>query len=103
MVQHPRRPLGDVECTPRAVNAVNAVNAVSAFRAAKAAAALFLPRSCAVCDQLLDSGETGIACGGCWARLPLLPAPRCDRCGHPNVVGRCRWCDPLPPYVRAAR
>jgi ComF family protein len=97
MVQHARRPLRDVEGARRALNALTALSA------AKTAASLFLPRSCAVCEQLLDLGETGIACGRCWARLPLLPAPRCDRCGHPNVVGRCRWCDLLPPYVHAAR
>lgn len=33
----------------------------------------------------------------------MLPAPRCDRCGHPLPGDRCRWCDLLPPYVRAAR
>lgn len=46
--------------------------------------------------------------------LPRLPDPQCDRCGHPLAVGddppvlarsarRCRWCDLLPPYVRAGR
>lgn len=46
-----------------------------------------------------------MVCGRCWARLPLLPAPRCDRCGHPTYgqTHKCRWCDLLPPYVRAAR
>lgn len=52
---------------------------------------------------MLDRGETGIVCGRCWARLPSLPAPRCDRCGHPTGGHRCRWCELLPPYVRAAR
>jgi ComF family protein len=33
----------------------------------------------------------------------MLPAPRCDRCGHPATGQRCRWCELLPPYVRAAR
>ena len=32
-----------------------------------------------------------------------LPAPRCERCGHPTYGERCRWCELLPPYVRAAR
>lgn len=44
-----------------------------------------------------------MVCGRCWARLPLLPAPRCDRCGHPTRGQKCRWCELLPPYVRAAR
>jgi ComF family protein len=86
-----RRPLGDVERARRALGVFDAV------------AALFLPRSCAVCEELLDAGERGIACGRCWARLPRLPSPRCDRCGHPHAAGKCRWCELLPPYVRAAR
>jgi ComF family protein len=45
----------------------------------------------------------GQACDGCWARLPRLPSPRCDRCGHPTWGLDCRWCALLPPYVRAAR
>jgi ComF family protein len=44
-----------------------------------------------------------MVCGTCWARLPLLPSPRCDRCGHPTGGRKCRWCELLPPYVRAAR
>jgi ComF family protein len=32
-----------------------------------------------------------------------MPHPRCDRCGHPTWGQRCRWCELLPPYVRAAR
>ena len=48
-------------------------------------------------------------CGRCWAAVPWLPHPRCDRCGHPRKLGiaasaeRCGWCDLLPPYVRACR
>jgi ComF family protein len=64
---------------------------------------LCLPRVCPVCDTLRDAREPGLICGTCWARLPLLPAPRCDRCGHPTQHDRCRWCELLPPYVRAAR
>jgi len=33
----------------------------------------------------------------------MLPAPRCDRCGHSTYGQQCRWCELLPPYVRAAR
>jgi ComF family protein len=62
-----------------------------------------LPRCCVVCERLLDRGERAMVCGRCWARLPLLPAPRCDRCGHPTYGQACRWCDLLPPYIRAAR
>jgi ComF family protein len=70
---------------------------------ANALADLLLPRSCVVCERLLDPGEREMVCGRCWARLPLLAAPRCDRCGHPTNGQDCRWCEVLPPYVRAAR
>ncbi len=75
----------------------------AARSAATAIADLLLPRSCAVCEALLGRSERGVVCGTCWARLPLLPSPRCDRCGHPRQPGTCRWCELLPPYVRAAR
>ena len=64
---------------------------------------LLLPVACASCGRLLDDGEPGIVCGRCWARLALLPAPRCARCGHPVARDACRWCDLLPPFVRAVR
>jgi ComF family protein len=64
---------------------------------------LLLPRACVVCETALDRGENGMVCGRCWARAPALPAPRCERCGHPTGGQRCRWCELLPPYVRAAR
>ena len=64
---------------------------------------LLLPRACAVCDRLLDAGERRLVCGRCWARVQALPAPRCERCGHPRVHEQCAWCELLPPYVRAAR
>lgn len=44
-----------------------------------------------------------MACVACWARLPMLPYPRCERCGYPGTGGACRWCALLPPYVRAVR
>jgi ComF family protein len=62
-----------------------------------------LPQCCVVCDRPLDRGEHTMVCGRCWARLPQLAAPRCDRCGHPTNGETCRWCDLLPPYIRAAR
>lgn len=64
---------------------------------------LLLPRACAACERLLETTDRGVICGRCWSRLRTLPAPRCDRCGHPRREGRCRWCDLLPPYVRAVR
>ena len=68
-----------------------------------ALADLILPIACASCGRVVDYREPGIVCGRCWARLRLLPAPRCERCGHPTAGRRCRWCDGLPPYVRCAR
>ena len=83
-------------------------SALTAFgtRAAGVARLAFeflLPRACAVCASLMDEHETGIVCGRCWNRLELLPAPRCERCGHPNLRSSCSWCRLLPPYIRAAR
>jgi ComF family protein len=63
---------------------------------------LLLPRVCIVCEDLMCV-DAGRVCAGCWARLPMLPHPRCDRCGHPTWGSRCRWCELLPPFVRAAR
>jgi ComF family protein len=39
----------------------------------------------------------------CLTRLQLLPAPRCERCGHPLVKGTCQWCGVLDARVAAAR
>lgn len=73
--------------------------------AATAAAALdfLLPPACACCERLLGAGERGLVCGRCWNRVTPLPAPRCMRCGHPALTGRCGWCALLPPHVRACR
>ena len=65
---------------------------------------LLLPVACVACERLLDAGERGVVCGRCWSRLPTPAHPRCARCDHPTG-GRptCRWCEQLPPYVRAVR
>ena len=80
-------------------------------RVADAAADLLLPRVCAVCAR--PSSHDAMVCGLCWSRVVPLPAPRCTRCGHPlaagerdlaaNTVPACRYCETLPPYVRAVR
>lgn len=73
-------------------------------RAVSALAQFAFPRTCAACEAALDDADRGIVCGRCWARLPLLPSPRCARCGHPERVrGDCAGCALLPPFVRAAR
>ncbi|MDF2775440.1 MAG: hypothetical protein K0S86_4941, partial [Geminicoccaceae bacterium] len=76
-------------------------------RTARAAAAgladLLLPRVCVACDRSLRASEPGVVCGWCWSRLDALPFPQCTRCGHPHIKHRCRWCDLLPPYIRAVR
>jgi ComF family protein len=73
-------------------------------RAALGAALDFLlPPVCASCDRLVSDRTDALVCGVCWSRLQLLPAPRCERCGHPSDRYDCRWCPLLPPFVRAAR
>lgn len=73
-------------------------------RAALASALdLLLPPVCASCNRLISDRTESLVCGVCWSRLPLLPSPRCERCGHPSDEYACRWCDLLPPFVRAAR
>jgi ComF family protein len=85
-----------------------------AARAARAALDFALPRHCVACEGAVERGREDVCCGACWASLPVLGDPQCGRCGHPLVVGdlpppyhpgprRCRWCDLLPPYVRAGR
>jgi ComF family protein len=63
---------------------------------------VLLPRVCIICGGAMRI-DPGRICDGCWARLPGLPFPRCDRCGHPMQAAACGWCLLLPPYVRAAR
>ncbi len=72
--------------------------------AARALAQFVLPRVCAACEDALDDSDGGLICGRCWVRVPLLPSPRCARCGHPRRArGACSGCALLPPYVRSAR
>ena len=70
-----------------------------------------LPLACVACEGPIAryDARAGVMCGRCWAALPLLPHPRCERCGHPRRTGvasaaaACAWCELLPPYVRACR
>ena len=74
-----------------------------AANVARVAVDFLFPRACAVCGSLIEERARGIVCGRCWNRLEPLPAPRCERCGHPNRRDSCAWCHLLPPYVRAVR
>jgi len=87
--------IGARQAAPRVRRWMGLVRAVDQF---------VFPRACAACDGPMDDSDGGLVCGRCWARLPLLPAPQCERCGHPRRrPGRCSGCALLPPYVRAAR
>jgi predicted amidophosphoribosyltransferase len=83
-------------------------------RLARAVVDFALPRHCLGCGGAVERGRADVCCAACWAALPGLGDPRCSRCGHPLVVRdlppphdpgprRCRWCDLLPPYMRAGR
>ena len=59
--------------------------------------------ACVSCGATVRRAADGIVCGPCWARLARLSEPQCGRCGHPSLGRACRWCEALPPYVRAVR
>ena len=64
---------------------------------------LLLPRACAACGGTMTAARDEMVCSACWVRLPLLPHPRCARCGHPTGGRACPFCELLPPFVRAVR
>ena len=77
------------------------------LHAATATLELLLPGVCAVCTTPLGN-QPGPACRLCWSRIARLSHPQCGRCGHPaahdaEAGDPCRWCEPLPPFVRAVR
>lgn len=74
-----------------------------AVSGARAALDLFLPRACVCCDSALSAEDHALVCAVCLSRIVRLPAPQCDRCGHPTAGQTCRWCLLLPPFVRCAR
>ena len=92
----PLRPL--LAASPRVASALSVLRG-----AAAGIADLLLPRVCVVCESPLAAHERGVVCGRCWTRLDALPHPQCTRCGHPHIKHSCRWCDLLPPFVRAVR
>ncbi len=73
-------------------------------RAIGALAQFVFPRVCASCESAMDDSDQGLVCGRCWSRVPVLRAPRCDRCGHPRPArGACVGCALLPAFIRASR
>lgn len=76
---------------------------VCSSSALRSALDFLLPRTCVCCDAALSELDHRLLCVVCIGRLARLPAPACGRCGHPWSVGSCRWCELLPPFVRAAR
>lgn len=58
---------------------------------------LAYPRTCAVC------GQRGVwLCDLCELQItPLVPGLCCDRCGHPNLGGRCSCRDMHPAIIKA--
>ncbi|HSW29989.1 MAG TPA: phosphoribosyltransferase family protein [Longimicrobiales bacterium] len=70
---------------------------------------LLLPTGCLACGTWIPGGErASIVCGGCLARLPVAPWPRCPRCHHPRGTGRgdepaCRMCRAWPDTLAHAR
>ena len=92
-----------------------------ATRVMHALGTMLMPPACAVCREPHRPGPDGIVCGLCLSRVAPLVDPRCRRCGHPRLspyapqpsggaitgapdaLPPCRWCDRLPPYVRAVR
>lgn len=72
-----------------------------------AALELALPGVCALCGAALGT-QPGPGCQLCWSRVARLAHPQCARCGHPaprdaEPGDPCRWCEPLPPFIRAVR
>jgi ComF family protein len=84
---------------PRAVRNVIAWTGV----ASRAALDLLLPRTCVCCDAALGERDHRVLCAVCIGRIKRMPAPWCDRCGHPRAAGSCRWCELLPAFVRSVR
>jgi ComF family protein len=64
---------------------------------------------CVACGGGIPAhGAPRVVCSLCWARAPLVPEPRCPRCGEPRSVGApdpaaCAVCATLPPGLRAVR
>ncbi len=69
---------------------------------------LLLPRSCALCS--VETYGAGLVCSDCFARLRMIVAPCCDRCGVPLASAafsgrtlQCVSCEQRPPAWDRAR
>jgi len=65
---------------------------------------LLLPPVCAACGVTVEAGKAPV-CGTCESRLPLIPFPRCPRCGFtrlPELASpdRCGECEPWSEQLR---
>jgi len=68
----------------------------------------FCPRPCLNCQEIIPPQTPGLLCPDCLAALPLLPRPRCPRCGAPfrsPMVSDhlCHACLRQPPPFNRAR
>ncbi|HEX6211185.1 MAG TPA: ComF family protein [Methylomirabilota bacterium] len=80
---------------------------------ALAALDLVFPALCPVCDASLARGRRDPLCGACWAAIPRIAPPWCERCGLPlglapspslpplTTCGPCRADPPGWDWARA--
>ena len=68
---------------------------------ALAALDLVFPALCPVCGATLGEGRRDPLCGACWAGIPRIGAPCCERCGGPlapaTALDSCGGCAAAPP------
>lgn len=78
---------------------------------ALAALDLVFPAQCPVCGETLAEGRRDPLCGVCWAAIPRVTPPWCERCGRPfpgltpapGTVTSCGPCRAEPPAWDWAR
>ena len=76
-----------------------------------AALDLVFPAICPVCEAPLGAGRRDPLCGDCWATIPRVTPPWCERCGlafptfGPGAArsGLCQACAAEPPAFSWAR
>jgi ComF family protein len=64
-----------------------------------------LPPECLLCHRPVPSSDhDALACGVCRSRWRAVPAPWCERCGHPLEPGmECRLCAEWPVGIGMVR